>query len=139
MLTCHLRSPVPLKPSPQPLLIHRTLLTLFPHLSFAPTSVCGVVETRLRTPSLPSPPLGVRCPPPWARAAQASLLWCSALGRWPPGETRPDLTVIPLHGRTGAASSWEPAAVFSKLLFLLSFPTLGDSSVVLFISVPMLC
>ena len=44
------------------------------HLSSAPVSDCGAVETQHRTPSLPSPPQGVRCPPPWARAAQTALL-----------------------------------------------------------------
>lgn len=63
--------------------------------SSAPTSDCGAVETQHRIPSLPPPPQGVRCPPPWATAAQTALLLCSALGRWPPGETRPDLTIPP--------------------------------------------
>lgn len=44
------------------------------HLSSAPASDCGVVETQHRTPSLPSPPQGVRCPPPLARAALTALL-----------------------------------------------------------------
>lgn len=75
--------------------------------SSAPTFDCGAVETQHRIPSLPPPPQEVRCPPLWATAAQTALLLCSALGRWPPGETRPDLTIPPncmgeqrlLHGR----------------------------------------
>lgn len=63
------------------LLIHCTLITLFLHLSSAPTSDCGLVEIQLRTSSHQSPPQGARCPPPWVRTAQASLLWCSVLGR----------------------------------------------------------
>lgn len=76
------------------------------HLSSAPIADCGALEIQHRTPSLPSPPRGVRCPPPWARAAQTALQQCSALGRWPPGETGLVCLSSPLHGRSGA-SSWE--------------------------------
>lgn len=96
-------------------LINQTPITLSLHLSSAPNSDCGALETRLRTPSLPSPHHRARWPLPWVTAAQAGLLWCSARGRWPPGETRPDTTITPLHGRTGAASTWESGAVSSKL------------------------
>lgn len=102
------------------------------HLSPAPDSDCGAVEIQHRTLSLPSPPLGVRCPPPWARTAQTALLQCSALGRWPPGETRPGLIILP--------PAWESKGCFfmgdyccfqqtTVLCFLFSFPPLGDSSV----------
>lgn len=56
------------------------------HLS-APIADCGALEIHHRTPSPPSPPRGVRCPPLWARAAQTAPLQFSAPGRWPPGET----------------------------------------------------
>lgn len=93
---------------------HRTAPLIVPSLitfSLPPTSPiadCGALETPHRTPSPPSPPRGVRCPPLWARTAQTAPLQFSALGRWPPGETGLVCLSSPLHGRSGA-SSWETA------------------------------